>query len=108
MCPQCVWPWVALAVGVLIGGIKAKYIFNRSCRKNLKRIDELIDPRVWQFFAPWFFVALLFMIAAAAVLFQNAHNNYALLIGVGVLDVALAVALLVSSHVFWMDKGLKR
>jgi hypothetical protein len=102
------WPWIAIAIGVAVGGLKVKYIFNKSCRKNLKRIDSLVAPNLWQFFRPGFFVALFFMIAAGATLSRMAHGDYAFLISVGALDVALSVALLGSSRVFWAERAFKR
>jgi hypothetical protein len=45
------------------------------------------------------------MILAGATLSRLAHNNYAFLIGVGILDISIAVALLGSSYVFWKQKA---
>ncbi len=100
--PGLVWTWIAVATGVLLGALKAKYIFNRSCRRNLRRIDSLEMPRIWQFYSPGFFTALAAMIAAGATLSRLAHGNYPFLIGVAVLDIAIASALLFSSHVYWL------
>lgn len=41
---------LALVGGVLIGLLKTKYIFIRSCQKNLKRIASLADPKIWEFY----------------------------------------------------------
>ncbi len=101
MRPALAWPWLAVAAGVLLGALKAKYIFNRSCRRNLRRIDALEKPRIWQFYSPGFFLALAAMITAGAVLSRMAHGNYAFLNSVAVLDLAIASALLISSHVYW-------
>jgi hypothetical protein len=96
-----VWTWLAVAAGVVLGALKARYIFNRSCRRNLRRIDSLEMPRIWQFYSPGFFLALTAMIAAGATLSRLAHGSYPFLIGVAVLDIAIASALLISSHVYW-------
>jgi len=100
------WPWLAVVAGLFFGGLKARYLFSKSCRKNLSRIDALERPKLWQFFRPGFFVMLTVMILAGAALSRLAHNNYPFLIGVGTLDLSLATALLGSSHVFWKHKAL--
>jgi hypothetical protein len=106
--PGLVWPWVAAGVAVLAGGLKARFLFSRSCEKNLARIATLERPRVWQFFRPGFFVALAVMILAGATLSRLAQGRHALLLGVAALDLALAVALLGSSTVFWREKAFAR
>ena len=99
--PDKHWPWTAAAIAVLIGGIKAKYLFNNSCRKNLARIAALDPPRIWQFFRPVFLVSLVLMILAGATLSRISHGNYPLLLCIATLDLAIATALLGSSYVFW-------
>jgi hypothetical protein len=95
------WPAVAVAVGLFAGGLKGWFLFRKSCYKNLDRIERLRQPRVWQFFRPGFFLALLLMISAGATLSRLAHGSYAFLMAVGALDLALATALFLSSYVFW-------
>lgn len=107
--PGQTWPTrTALFSGLLIGALKAKFIFCKSCKNNLKRIDSLENPKVWQFFKPWFFVFLLLMIITGAILSRNAHNNYSFLIGVAILDFSIATALLGSSYIFWTSKFLEK
>lgn len=96
------WSWLAIAAGVLLGAIKARYIFNRSCRRNLRRLETLEAPKIWQFYTPGFFLALAAMITAGAMLSRMAHGSYPFLIGVAALDMAIATALLISSHVYWV------
>ena len=95
------WPWMAAGGGLLIGGLKAKFLFARSCRNNLDRISALDRPRLWQFYSPGFFLALAVMILTGATLSRMAHGNYLFLIGVAALDLAIAMALLGSSYIFW-------
>jgi hypothetical protein len=102
--PELNWPWLAVAGGLLLGGLKARYLFAETCQKNLDRIAALQQPRLWQFFRPRFFVMLTFLILVGAALSRLAHNRYSLLIGVGTLDLSLATALLTSSVVFWRHK----
>jgi len=98
-------PAVVVAVGLLLGAAKARFLFSRSCRRNLARIAELVDPKVWQFFKPGFFVALAVMILSGALLSRLAQVNYPLLCAVAALDLTIAVALLSSSYVFWQRRA---
>jgi hypothetical protein len=106
--PSGFWPWPATAIGLLLGGLKAKFIFIRSCRRNLDRIAALQQPKIWQFFRPVFFAALAVMILAGAVLSRLAHNGYPWLIGVATLDLALATALFGSSYIFWKRRMVEK
>lgn len=106
--PGRIWPWLAGAMAIFLGGLKARFIFGKSIKRNLARIAGLEHPRVWQFFSPGFFVALAAMIATGASLSRLAHGKYAFLIAVAVLDLAIAVALLGSSIVYWQQRAFAR
>jgi hypothetical protein len=95
------WPGVVLVSGVVIGLVKARYLFARSCRNNVSRINALAQPRWWQFFRPGFFIFLVLMMTAGTTLSRLSQGNYAFLLAVAVLDFSLAVGLLVSSYVYW-------
>jgi hypothetical protein len=101
------WPWTAAAGALLIGGIKAKFLFAKSCRKNLARIAALKQPKIWQFFRPVFFFFLLLMILTGAALSKLAHGNYPFLLGVAAVDITIAIALLGSSFVFWKNQEIE-
>lgn len=103
--PEQSWPRLAVIAGLFFGSLKAKLLFSKSCRKNLARIAGLNRPKIWQFFKPGFFVALAIMILAGATLSRLAHHNYPFLIGVAILDLSLATALLGSSYIFWKQKA---
>jgi hypothetical protein len=103
--PELGWPWLAVAAALVFGGLKARFLFSKSCEKNLARIATLEQPRIWQFFRPGFLVALATMILVGAALSRLAHNHYAFLIAVAALDLAIAFALLGSSYVFWREKA---
>ena len=106
--PDRIWPWLAGIIGLLLGGLKARFIFGKSIKRNLARIAALDRPRAWQFFSPGFFVALAVMIAAGASLSRLAQDSYPFLISVAVLDLAIAVALLGSSIVYWKQRAFAR
>jgi hypothetical protein len=99
--PHRHWPWIAVMIAVLVGGIKAKFLFRDSCRRNRARNAALDQPRIWQFFRPGFFVLLSIMIMVGATLSNLAHGNYPFLLGIAALDLTIAVALLGSSYVLW-------
>lgn len=102
--PQSIWPWAAGAIGLAIGGVKARYLFSKACRKNLRRIDALERPRLWQCFRPRFFLFLAAMIAIGATLSRLAHGSHGFLIGVAILDLSIGTALLGSSFIYWQKK----
>ena len=106
--PEKNWTWGAIVIGLLIGGLKAKYLFSKSCKKNLARIDLLDKPKLWQFFSPKFFLSLAIMIAAGVTLSRMAHNNYIFLLSVAILDISIATALIGSSYTFWKQKAFSR
>jgi len=103
--PGLAWPWFAVGTALLFGGLKAKFLFSRSCDRNLARIAALDQPRIWQFFEPGFFVVLAVMIVTGAALSRLAHSHYSFLLGVAVLDLGVSIALLGSSYVFWREKA---
>jgi hypothetical protein len=92
--------WLAVVAGVLIGGVKAKYLFGWFCRKNLERIDKLGDPQLWQAFRPVFYVFLAAMLLLSAALSRLAIGNYAGLIALVTLDISVGIALLGSMQPF--------
>jgi hypothetical protein len=102
--PGGLWPWLAVLAGLILGIIQAKIIFARSCRKNLYRINNLEDPRIWQFYRPGFFLALAIMITSGILLNHWSQGYYFPMLGVAGLDFALTVSLLGSSYVFWTKK----
>jgi hypothetical protein len=105
MRPGSNWHWLFIFLGIILGVIQAATIFSRSCRKNLARINQLEDPRLWQFFRPGFFLALAVMITSGVLLDLFAQGNYFYMIALAGLDFALAISLLGSSYIFWIDSN---
>ncbi len=99
--PNQLWIWLAVLGGLIIGLIKAKYLFKPLCIKNLKRIDTLEKPRLWQFYRTGFFIFLFAMILLGSFISQLAHGSYAALMSMAIIEVSLATALLGSSTCFW-------
>ncbi len=92
---------LVVAGGLLFGVIKAKYLFSKICLKNLKRIDALKKPKLWEFYRLRFFIFLLTMIMMARFISQQAQGNYSMLNTMGLIEISLATALLGSSFIFW-------
>lgn len=90
--------WIA---GITVGLIKTRYIFLKSCRKNMARIDALETPRLWQFYRVQFFFALGLMMLLGTMLSRLSAGNHAFLVAVATLDISIGTALLISSKVFW-------
>lgn len=99
-----IWPGLVVVASLFLGFMKAKFIFSKSCRKNIVRIETLTQPKLWQFFRPVFFLALALMILTGATLSRLASGHYMGLHGVALLDLTIGIALLTSSIEFWQPK----
>jgi hypothetical protein len=102
--PGFIWPGIFILLGISLGIVQAATIFSRSCRRNIDRISQLEDPRIWQFFRPGFFLALAVMITTGILLDHFSKGNYFFMLGVAAIDFALTISLLGSSYVFWTPK----
>jgi len=96
---------LAIFSALVIGLIKTHYLFNGLCIKNLKRIDSLKHPKFWQFYRPQFFIFLLSMIILGHYLSSAAKEHYSMLIGLAVIEISIATALLFSGHHYWQKKN---
>lgn len=99
--PNQLWTWLAIFSGLLIGAIKARYLYSRLCIKNLNRINALKQPKLWHFYRLRFFFFLFLMIVLGRFLSQIAHDNYPILIIMAIVELSVATALLGSSYCFW-------
>ena len=97
------WPLIIITLGIALGIIQVLFIFRHSCRKNLQRINQLEDPRIWQFYRPGFFLALAIMITSGILLDHFAQGHYFFMLGVAAVDFTLTISLLGSSYVFWTE-----
>ena len=95
------WIWLTIAGGFLFGVIKARFLFIRLCIKNLRRIDALAHPQLWQFYRTRFFAFLLSMVLFGSYISHLAHGDYQMLITMAFIEISLATALLGSSYCFW-------
>jgi hypothetical protein len=103
--PQSMWTYMAPILGIIIGLLKGRFLFSKSCEKNTKRIKALTDPRIWQCFRPGMLIFLAIIMPTGAWMSRAAAGNYPFLCLVGALDLSIACALLSSSIVFWKRKA---
>ena len=90
----------AAAAGVMIGILKAKYIFIAICRKNIKRIVSLETPRIWQCYRIRFFVFLFLMVTFGNWAYHQSRSSALMLMGLAALELSVSTALLISSRCF--------
>jgi hypothetical protein len=95
-----VWVIIAVLIGLVLGRVKAKYLFVRICNKNIKRILALESPKIWQFYRTRFFFFLFGMILFGNYAYGLARNNIDL-IALAVLELSISTALFISSKCFY-------
>jgi hypothetical protein len=98
--PDQLWIWLAVIGGLLLGAIKANYLFKRICIRNLRRIDALPQPQIWHFYRIQFFIFLFLMVTLGGYLSRLAQGDYTLLLVVAAIELSIATALLGSSGCF--------
>lgn len=104
---ESVWTLVAVIAGGIAGLMKSRFLFSKSCEKNINRIRAIPEPRLWQFFRPGMLIFLAAIIPTAAWMSKAAAGHYMILCGVGALDLSIGVALLTSGRVFWKRKPFR-
>jgi hypothetical protein len=92
---------IAWIGGILVGIVKTRFIFLKSCRKNLARINALEMPKLYEFYRIKFFIFLGLMMLTGSFLSNTAEGHYGYLVAVAMLDISIGTALLLSSQVFW-------
>ena len=102
---QSLWTFAASLLGVIAGLLKGKFLFSKSCKKNIKRIRSLANPKVWQCFRPGMLIFLAIIIPTGAWMSGASAGNYTYLCLVGALDLSISFALLTSSIVFLQLKA---
>lgn len=103
--PDNLWTFLTPLLGIVIGLVKAKFIFIKSCKKNIVRIKALADPKLWQCFRPGMLAFLAIIIPTGAWMSRAAAGKYFFVCLVCALDVSICTGLLVSSMMFWRLKA---
>jgi len=104
---QSLWTFAAPLLGVIAGLLKGKFLFSKSCRKNIQRIRSLVNPRVWYCFRPGMLLFLAIIIPTGALMSRAAAGNFTYLCLVGALDLSISFALLTSGIVFLQLKAFR-
>jgi len=86
---QTIWTFAAPLLGVIAGLLKGKFLFSKSCKKNIKRIRALGNPRVWQCFRPGMLIFLAIIIPTGAWMSRAADGHYTFLCLVGAIDLSI-------------------
>ena len=102
---QSFWTFAAPLLGILAGLLKGRFLFSKSCKKNIKRIRALENPQLWQCFRPGMLIFLAIIIPTGTFMSKSAAGNYTFLCFVGALDLSISFALLTSSIVFFQLKA---
>lgn len=90
----------AIIAGIVAGTAKARWIFIRTCQKNIKRIFTLTSPKIWQFYRARFFCFLLLMILFGHFAHDLSENSVWRLLLLASLELSISTALLISSGCF--------
>mgnify|MGYP001818788298 CR=1 FL=1 len=106
--PDSVWVYGAPFLGIAIGLVKVKFIFNHACEKNIFRIGKLAEPKLWQCFRPGMLIFLAIIIPTGAWMSRAATGKFVYLCLVCGLDLSIATGLLVSSIMFWKLKAFSQ
>ena len=102
---QSFWTFAAPILGIVAGLLKGRFLFSKSCKKNIKRIRALENPQVWQCFRPGMLIFLAIIIPTGTWMSKSAAGNYTFLCFVGALDLSISFALLSSSIIFFQLKA---
>ena len=89
-----------MTAAFIFGLLKSRFLISKFNRRNIKRIDKLKNPKIYQFYEPKFFIFLALMIIIGQTSSILASGNYNALLIVGGINLTLSTALLKSSVVF--------
>ena len=89
-----------MTAAFIFGLLKSRFLISKFNRRNIKRIDKLENPKIYQFYEPRFFLFLALMIIIGQTSSILASGNYNALLIVGGINLTLSTALLKSSVVF--------
>ncbi len=95
----------AIAISLVIGGVKGKLVFSKTARKNKARISALPTPlKVHQVYSPRFYLFITAMMAFGFSLrsFNELIGGYVV---VAAIYVGVGLALTVSSFYYWKPES---
>ena len=86
---QSIGIYLAPILGIILGLLKGRFFFSQRCRKNIKRIKALSNPRIWQCFRPGMLIFLFIIIPTGTWMSRTAAGNVTVLCLVGTLDLSI-------------------
>jgi len=101
-------PAAFLLAGLLLGIIKAVFIFNKSSIENIERIRKLDRPEVWQFYKPGLQVFLIIIIPSGIMLSKFSSGTFYPALSVGAVDISIGTALIISGFQYFKKRGTRR
>jgi len=103
--PLMLWVVVTSAVGIIVGLIKAKFIFIHALKKNIKRIGNLSLPVYpWQCYRVGFFIFLAVVITLSKFMTSWSEGHFVYILLIAALDLSIATALLSTGFLFWQKQ----
>ena len=103
---QTHWIILSILLGLALGGIKGKYFFIKICNNNIARITRLKNPKIWQCYRIRFYFFLGLMVTLSSHTYSFAEGNGITLLLLGIVELSVGTALLVSSSCFWKTKRI--
>lgn len=100
--PLMLWVVVAFIGGIIVGLIKARFIFTHALKKNLKRIQGLSLPVYpWQCYRIGFFIFLAVVITLSKFMTEWSSGHFVYILLIAALDLSIATGLLSTGFLFW-------
>ena len=99
--PNYLYIIMSLIVAFVIGMLKNRFIMSKFCKRNINRIMNLKNPKVYQVYETQFVFFLVLMILVGAILSRVVIGNFIASLAVGTFDLSLSTALLTSSTQFF-------
>ncbi|MCH7814355.1 MAG: hypothetical protein IID40_10085 [Planctomycetes bacterium] len=94
-------PWLLLVLALVLGGVKGRLIMCRVADRNVARLHGLcVSGTLWRIYTPggWAFIAAMMLLGMALRRFNTALATSWGRPALGVVDLAVGVALLIGAH----------
>jgi uncharacterized membrane protein len=96
---------LALVLGAVVGGLKGQFVLAKTARRSIQRILLLpARTKFWQVFSPPTYLLIIFMVGLG-VLARWIGRHYNAFGFVGIVYVAVGIALLIGSGFYWRARA---